>query len=145
MVAAWELIRLALMVVLVLSYWSTNPLNGVNLLWLGAGWSVLTLVLIAIARRPDRLDVLKPIAVIGLTAALATDVVVIGTGSAGFTPLLAGGPVAVSPLVRFYAVMGVLVVDVLAAAFLVSLRGGEHAAPDPPERPRYQETHIEGE
>lgn len=144
-VSVWEGARLAIMVVLVMTYWSTNPLNAVNLVWLATGWLVLALVLAAMARDARLRAPLKPVAVIALLAALAGDAVVVVSTSASHTPLLQSGPVYLPPVIRFWAVIAVLVADVLAATFLISFPVEKNARGSAGELPAYQETTIEGE
>lgn len=144
-VGVWEVARLAIMVALVMTYWSTNPLNTVNLVWLATGWLVLALVLTAMARDVRLRAPLKPVAVIALLAALATDVVVVVSGSASHTPLLESGLLHLPPMVRFWAVVAVLVADVLAATFLVSFPVEKIVRNTSEELPAYRETTIEGE
>lgn len=132
-VSAWELARLALMIVLIVADHRTDAQLPIEAVWLGAGWACVALLPVAIARKPSLIDQLKPIVVIALLAAVATDAVVL------FDAINA------SATTRIRISIGILLADVLAAAFLVSFPQGGHNDGEEPPLPTFHVTDIEGE
>lgn len=143
----WYLLRFALVALLVLRLVENDPLFHLDLLWVGAPGLLLAALFAgsAFVRGGERYYL--PLLRIGTLLAAASDAIVVLTGS--YSPLavrMGGVETELSRLV-FIIVYGILAVDLLIFATLVSYRPmGPSRSPDPDEHlPEYESTRVEDE
>ena len=144
----WSLFRFAVISLLVLRLVPNDPLFHISLLWVG-GPSLLLVALFGSAAflREGRRYYL-PLLRIGMLLAAVTDAVVVLTGS--YIPVAERVGTSSDPVTRFVFIIvyGILAVDLLILAALISYRSMDtNHAPESTDdtRPDYEATHVEDE
>jgi hypothetical protein len=142
----WSLFRFALVALLVLRLVPADPLFHLNLLWVGAPALLLTGVFAANAFVAGGNRYYLPLLRIGTVLAALTDAIVVLTGS--YVPSAERVADSAGPLARliFIIVYGILAVDLLIFAALISYRPMDGNTSDHRDTRRDDEsTHAESE
>ena len=119
--AVWYLLRFALVTLIVLRIVPDDPLFHINLIWIG-GQSLLLVAVFARGMVGDAVDHYLPILVVGVVLAIVGDVAAAVTSSYLTVPERNGAAEAGITQLFFLMTYGVLVVDLLILAALISYR-----------------------
>ncbi|MFW5683212.1 MAG: hypothetical protein ACOC1I_00025 [Spirochaetota bacterium] len=143
----WNLFRFAVVSLLVMRVMPQDPIAHINLLWMGGPGILVVGIFVACAFISGSARYYLPLLRIGMLVTAVTDVAVVLTGS--YIPISERvGTVSdpISPLI-FIIVYGILAVDLLILAALISYRpmDARRARPSDHDRPVYEATDVEEE
>ena len=125
----WELIRFIAVFLSSAVAPAAIPNAHLNLLWLAGPALLLAALFFSSAYYPAHIRVHIPILRIGAAIAVITDTAVVITGSYDWAPPGTGASVTGGSGALFLIAFGILVVDLLVLAFLLSYRRPPHEPP----------------
>lgn len=143
----WYLLRFALVALLVLRLVRTDPLFHLNLLWAGAPGLLLAALFAGCAFVAGGERFYLPLLRIGTLLAAASDAIVVLTGSYAQVAVRVNGTESELSRLVFIIVYGILAVDLLIFAALISYRPMDRSRSSDSDRhlPEYESTRVEDE
>lgn len=143
----WYLLRFAFVALLVLRLVDNDPLFHLDLLWVGAPGLLLAALFAGCAFVADGERHYLPLIRIGVLLAAASDAIVVLTGSYAPVAVRVGGADDELSRLVFIIVYGILAVDLLIFAALISYRPMDRSrSSDTQEHlPEYESTRVEDE
>jgi hypothetical protein len=143
--AVWFLFRFVVVALLVLRLVPADPLFHVNLIWVGAASLVIAAIFVANGLISNANRYYLPVLRIGLGLTALSDVITVLTRS--YAPVAERGGLEAEGIARlvFVIAYGILAVDLLIFAALVSYRpvDGRRAPRRQGSLPRYESTDLE--